>query len=675
MCIRVCLWTILVCAVTASCPVEAVVAETAFERENASLGQNWKQGWKIGEADWFHHATQGTMILPYDWFMSLEQPPGAEATAQPRDPALFSDPNYLCRTFGFIPSRKHPYYNPDGLPIGFAIDDSFQDPNRRDKEGNLLAPVPVVGFTCAACHTNEIHFTGAQGKRHHMLIEGGSAFVDLGLFQSQLALALFTANFNAKKFEAFAGRVGQRFIARTVAGLKKQGRSEDEIKGTLKKIAEQAPKSRDRLKAALEAAVQKGLKQRDLELKLGINSVKGGPSRTDALSRIGNRVFGQLNPLNLNQTDAPVNFPHLWDTSWFYWVQYNASIRLPMVRNIGEALGVGASINVLGKPEHLFDSTVNVKNLHLMESQLGGNAPFTGLRSPEWPENILGKIRGRDDDKGLWARGKVLYEKHCIHCHYRIEEYQANIDKPKMGNRYWSSANKYGKRFMKLPYINFFDLGTDESQAVKFYRRIVYTGLYGINAKEGKKSKQLATMSASDALTFATMGVRKLKFNELGLTPEQKPGYDRHRDADRIVDGTIEPAVIPRLAYKARPLNGIWATAPFFHNGSVPNLYEVLLPASERSKFFNVGSRKFDSVMVGFETRWRAKTFEFDTTLPGNSNAGHDFRDLNQEEFKRLSLFQKRMLKANVGWAVFGRVGPALSDDERSAIIEYLKSL
>ena len=45
-------------------------------------------------------------------------------------------------------------------------------------------------------------------------------------------------------------------------------------------------------------------------------------------------------------TDAPANYPQIWDTAWFDWVQYNGSIRMPMARNMGEALGVGAVVNL-----------------------------------------------------------------------------------------------------------------------------------------------------------------------------------------------------------------------------------------------------------------------------------------------------------------------------------------
>ena len=62
------------------------------------------------------------------------------------------------------------------------------------------------------------------------------------------------------------------------------------------------------------------------------------------------------------------------------------------------------------------------------------------------------------------------------------------------------------------------------------------------------------------------------------------------------------------------------------HNGSVPNLYEMLIPAKERTKKFYVG-REFDPVKVGLDTSGASGKFLVDTTLLGNSNAGHSFED------------------------------------------------
>jgi hypothetical protein len=64
-------------------------------------------------------------------------------------------------------------------------------------------------------------------------------------------------------------------------------------------------------------------------------------------------------------------------------------------------------------------------------------------------------------------------------------------------------------------------------------------------------------------------------------------------------------AVKDLLGYKARPLDGIWATAPYLHNGSVPTLYHLLLPPAERPKSFWLGSRDYDAEKVGYV--WESK--------------------------------------------------------------------
>jgi hypothetical protein len=105
-------------------------------------------------------------------------------------------------------------------------------------------------------------------------------------------------------------------------------------------------------------------------------------------------------------------------------------------------------------------------------------------------------------------------------------------------------------------------------------------------------------------------------------------------------------AATDSLSYKARPLDGIWATAPYLHNGSVPNLYQLLLPVKDRMKKFYVGTREFDPANVGFVTDARDGAFELDTALPGNSNIGHD---------------------------TYGT--DALTDEQRWQLVEYLKTL
>jgi hypothetical protein len=107
--------------------------------------------------------------------------------------------------------------------------------------------------------------------------------------------------------------------------------------------------------------------------------------------------------------------------------------------------------------------------------------------------------------------------------------------------------------------------------------------------------------------------------------------------------------------YKARPLNGIWAAAPYLHNGSVPTLDALLSPdESARPATFWMGSKQFDPVKVGYSGTHMEGASRFDTAKSGNSNSGHRFKD---------------------GPRGSGVIGPALSQIEREQIIEYLKSL
>ena len=64
-----------------------------------------------------------------------------------------------------------------------------------------------------------------------------------------------------------------------------------------------------------------------------------------------------------------------------------------------------------------------------------------------------------------------------------------------------------------------------------------------------------------------------------------------------------------------------------------------------------------------------------DTSLPGNLNTGHEFRNLTAAETASLTPFQRKKLAEGKGWAVNGVLGPELTDEERWALIEYIKSL
>ena len=122
--------------------------------------------------------------------------------------------------------------------------------------------------------------------------------------------------------------------------------------------------------------------------------------------------------------------------------------------------------------------------------------------------------------------------------------------------------------------------------------------------------------------------------------------------------------------YKPRPLAGVWATSPFLHNGSVPTLYQMLLPPERRDRKFFVGRREFDPVHVGFVTQPDADGegdgFWLDTSLTGNHNTGHAFA-------ADAAAWQRHLEDPRANPLPHGVIGPEFTDEERFAIIEYLK--
>ena len=400
-----------------------------------SVPQNRRPGWDDRGLDWFHHANQGTRILPYEWFVALRQPEiGILHT-----PGKLADPEFLSR-FGFLPGETHPRYNPDGLPIGFAIDPDFREPDTDEP------PYRVVGLSCAACHTGLLTYRGDDGKRVGVRVEGGSAMVNLRLFQEAIGRALYYTQILPTRFDAFAEEV-----------LSRQNQPNDAA-------------HRGRLRDRLGKVVARGRRERFLTRSRA--GIEHGVGRTDALGLIGNRVFGAHDETNLDVADAPVNFPPLWDAPWFDRLQYNGSIRMPLVRDIGQALGVGALVNLDPRGDRMFESTVNVANLRKIEAILGGDDPSRGLTAPSWSAAGLPPI-----DPVRSERGRRLYDRFCAPCH--LAPWKILVaEREGAASSDWTRAGPppYDRRFLKLRLADLERIGTDKAQALNLYRRVASAG-------------------------------------------------------------------------------------------------------------------------------------------------------------------------------------------------------
>ena len=536
------------------------------------------QGWSERDRIVYYYTPQGTELhgVRYDWFAALELPGSRQRLADPR---VLSRWGFLYEPSQFDPDAVPPPYNPANLPVGFT---SHRDP---------ISGEAMLDVTCAACHTGQLEYGDTSIR-----IDGGPArhslaSIKLGAFVPTLLLALQATATDPFAFDRFARRtLGVRY---------------PEDKAVL----------RERLNAVVEAFSIEGF-----HASKGLYPVEEGWGRTDALDRIGNTVLGDdLDPDNYKIGNAPVSLPHLWDIWKFDWVQWNGSAAQPMARNVGEALGVKARLDLVGPDgralpaDRLYDSSVLIREMHCIETTLWR------LRPPRWNETLLPPI-----DRARVVRGRELFNGHCEHCHGPHVYPKSKQPTPRKPVEW------------QMTIVPVTEIGTDSRTASNFvdYR-------YDASALD-PADPRLESIDAGTALALVTAKVIERRYAALGVTPAERIRYDGFGRAI---------ATQNERAYKARPLHGIWATAPYLHNGSVPTVYDLLSREEDRPTTFQTGRVQFDPVLLGLARGDAPGSFRLDTTIPGNRNTGHQFRDDGG----------------------VGVIGPALSDEDRFAIIEYLK--
>jgi len=528
------------------------------------------QAWSEADREWYYHFSQGSAVMSYDISLNLEVAGSQE---------LFrSDAN--SERFGLIPEAANPQYNPDGLPIGISKT-VIATPSWKGEETGEFA-----GLTCAACHEEELEYKGK-----HIRIDGGVGNkFDMQGYIEALDNAMQATLTDSAKFDRLAARLAA---------------SNSDAKEKLRERFER------------QAAYVHEYRSRS-----SASPSPWGTGRIDALTMIQNRMTANVPaiPENTSTPIAPVKPPFLWNAPQGLWTQWAAIVQDPIVRNLGETMGVYMPMNLTAKTpeEGLFESNAAVLELQRAENQLARLAP------PSWPEEVFGKI-----DREKAAKGKALFVELCASCHnawpYR-----------------WTEPNKFGKRFVLVGLVPQSYVGTDsaQSQAIKPF---AITGQLSRYMPPEFRGKEVVPSSVFKAVLGGSIFERAL--SKLEMTDAEKANLHGYREYPQ------PPA--PDSVYKAAPRDGVWSTPPFLHNGSVPNLYEMLIPASERTKKFYI-TREFDPAKVGLDTNQVAGAFLIDTSLLGNSNAGHSFQD---------------------GPRGNGTIGPLLTDEQRWALVEYLKSI
>jgi hypothetical protein len=501
------------------------------------------QNWDCNTSADFWFRSQGSQIIPYQWFLNLEE-------ANSADP--FASPKNLVTRFGYIPvpmwaKASVGNRNPDDLPIGFALDGD--------------AKTGYVGFTCAACHTGQLKFPGITEP---LIVNGGQGLGDFEKFFTELVQALEATGKDNAKFQRFSAKLGGG------PGLRSQ------------------------------LAVETGR----LRARLNYNSpaTASGYGRVDAFGQIFNQIVA-LSGGDHSPADAPVSYPTLWLAPKQQNVQWNGvasnSGDGPLLRNLGEVLGVFARFTYSPVPLLPYPSSVNKVNLKALEGSI------EKLWPPRWP----GSINAGDRDGG-----KAIYQTTCLGCHPLNE--RSNVDPA-----------------TKIP-VRILEDGTDSRMAQRFLDRSSALGrvrYWPPGSAEFKTGLIVANgkLVLGDTLLHVWAGPNgpTLSINNLG-------------ENTMIV---AENLIKRDLGYKAAPLNGIWASAPYLHNGSVPTLME-LLNGSRDAGGFCVGSRSLDDHDIGLKPDCLDEESKIKLSIDGNHNTGH-------------------------AW------GSMLPDAQKRQLIEYLKSL
>jgi processive rubber oxygenase RoxA-like protein len=555
----------------------------------------------------FYSRDQGSRLIPLDWLRAIKLTDG--------QPFLVDG---LAR-FGYLPNPD----SADGLPIGF--------------HATGPAGAQTVGMTCSACHTRQIRVSGRSYR-----IDGGPALVDFQAFLAELDTAVGQVLVSEAAFAKFAAAVFQN----------------------------DAPPSLDII--ALRRDVDNWYLRYHAIMSKALPASGWGLGRLDAVGMIFNRVSGLdigqpptfLIPDNIRVADAPARYPFIWNapkqdqTQWPGFAD-NGSDTLGLARNVGEVLGVFATF----QPKRQ-GPTVNFLN--------GNSANFDGLShleglvkkiaAPRWPWPI---------DLALAAEGKRIFDRPtanggCTGCHGIMS---GRVRFP--FNQTWATpVQNVGTDTRQYDILGW----TAKSGALKG----VYIPLVTSELKETDLSVNILATSvigsiAEQVLTFGGGGTAGVQVAAAAdpAAPAGSPGPTPLPPALRDLNGAfkVPPAVMgapdvrmrlglepsltaatppPKGAYEARVLLGIWAAAPYLHNGSVSTLAELLKPSAQRKPQFDIGA-DYDIQEIGLASIQAQPGYVRVTTdcadlNSGNSRCGHDF-------------------------------GTNLGDTEKKALLEYLKTL
>ncbi|MCW5213087.1 hypothetical protein VU04_09285, partial [Desulfobulbus sp. TB] len=314
---------------------DAIVITDDYYGDTANRVIYLDQGWDAGQSLEFYYTSQGSELMSYDQFVSLEQKDNER---------LFIDPLNISK-YRYLPQSASDK-NPDALPVGFVKNSNF------------------IGLTCAACHTSQVNYQGTAIR-----IDGGPTMGNFVAFLKDLADSIRETLREEAKFDRFAKRVMQ----------KKSKKKPDQIKKNLRSSLEDLAGYNRRNYSSTEY----GFARIDAVGRI-YNQVLysvDGPENSNPPNAPVSYPF---------LWDTPQH-------DYVQWIGLTGNAGPGALgRNAGEVVGVFGKIKVkkfhssLTKLLTGYTSTVRTETLVDMEKWL------RKLKSPLWPEDILPKL---DDKK------------------------------------------------------------------------------------------------------------------------------------------------------------------------------------------------------------------------------------------------------------------------------------
>ncbi len=624
----------------------AVTALGAFQVSAHAETYPQSQGWSQSQMRIWYELSQGSRLIPEKWLSALKNEDGSP---------------FFTRTA--LEALGYTYLSdaPSSMPVGFVID--------RENTNSWL------GFNCSACHTSKLKSGDAE-----VVVHGGQTMADFQTFTTGLIDAVQRAIETEEAFNIFVIQV----------------------------LGEAATTEQ---KSEFRKEVTSWIAHRKLINDTG-NESHWGRGRADAVGIILATTAAVIAKPDaapedvepLPASNAPVSYPFVWNTNQQARLQHNGVVDNgadlgvlkvakigALIRNWTEALGVFADVKLDATHKKVV-SSIRLDNLLRIEQALAE------LHSPRWPE-AFGKL-----DEAKMQRGEILYKQNCGSCHGMLDANDITSKLPLIESPSEQGPNDpkgfvyLQPLFSKKTRAKDFDknlnpspdfIGTDPTMACnallhkvasgylegeknvvgfvpspnndRFADRAVTTDLLRILIQRDVLANKTKSLSAIAENQIVAAGERLARFTYVVgsyALSGQNAGdvFEPLRDqlktcAEHLADARALAPETPLPVYKSRPMNGIWATAPYIHNGSVPTLYDLLLPQKERPASFGYFDGEMDVVKGGLKnasdnpSAFIFNTFDKDgRAIVGNWNGGHEY-------------------------------GTGLGHEERLDLVEYLKSL